>query len=1323
MKKQEENTLFAKFSVKKPYTVFVAVVLVIVLGVVSFMRMTTDLLPNMSLPYVVVVTTDIGASPEEVEKDVTAPIEAAMATTSNIKSVSSSSSDSVSMVILEYEQSTNMDSIIIEIQQSLDQLQGSLPDTAGSPIIMQIDPDMLPIMVASVDVEGMDISELSIYVDDELIPALESIEGVASVSATGVLNEDIQVTMDQVKIDALNEQILSKIDEQFEEAQKELDDGAAKIEEGKEALADGAEEFANQISEGYKEVINNKLTLNDTAKELRSALSELKEMQNLLTENSDSIETVLAVLQAAYESALGQEQLIATLQPIYDNYELRLETEALAQYQVSYEALSDEEKVAVEQAVLTQINAETGKNFSKKDDISTAITLAKTEIDALNAIVVSVAGTFKEFGITLNSYKDIPAAIKAVGEASIQVNAGIAQIQSAQEQIVAGRTALDDALVTLNKTQIQTILQMSQGYTELAIAASQLAMGQAQIDSAKKEAESAADLNKILSLETLSALLMAQNFSMPAGYITEGDEQYMIRVGDEISSMEELKTTVLIDLGMDGIEPITLEDVATVEMIDNSGESYAKVNGNPAIMLSIEKQTGYSTGNVTDTVLERFELLESQDENLRLGVMMDQGIFIDMIVSSVLENMIVGAILAVIVLIIFLKDFRPTIVITCSIPLSVIFAIVLMYFSDISLNIISLSGLALGIGMLVDNSIVVIENIYRYRSEGYSVRKAAVEGASEVTGAIIGSTLTTVCVFAPIIFTEGVTRQLFVDIALTITFTLTASLIVAMTFVPMMASITLKKTKEIEHKFLDKVIEGYGRLLEKTLKWKPLVLILCVVLLVGSMAASLSKGFTFLDMAMETDQLTVTVSAKEDEILKFDELTALSDEVVERLLTIEGIESIGAMAGGTSLMSMGGSSESVSMYITMQEDAPLSNAEVTKQIEILTADLDCLVKVDNSSSDMTAMLGSGISIQIKGRNMETLQNLAKEVAKVASSVEGVVDVKDGLDNTTASFTVSVDKDKAAEYGMTVAQVFQLVYAEMATATTATTISTDLQDYEVYVQGEEQSDVTLADIRGLKFTYTDRITGDEEEISLSTIATFKEGLSMNTISRSGQSRYISVSAGIDAEHNVTLVSNAIMDKIQHLDIPVGYEIKMTGEDEMIMESMEQLVLMLLLAVIFIYLIMVAQFQSLLSPFIIMFTIPLAFTGGFAALYLTGFEVSVIAMIGFVMLAGIIVNNGIVLVDYMNQLRREGMSKKEAIVEAGKTRLRPVLMTALTTILAMLTMALGLGEGAEMMQPMAIVEVGGLVYGTLLTLFVVPCLYDAFNRDKSMVEEEL
>ncbi len=1312
--------MFSKFSVRKPYTVLVGVVLVIVLGVVSFTRMTTDLLPDMSLPYVVVVTTDIGASPEEVEKDVTAPIEAAMATTSNIKSVSSTSSDSVSMVILEYEQDTSMDSIIIEIQQSLDQLESSFPDTVMSPIIMQIDPDMMPVMIASADVEGMDQSELSIYVNDELIPMIESIEGVASVTATGVLDEDIQVTLDQEKIDALNEKILAKIDEQFVDAQKELDDAKKQIEDGKAALEEGVETFAEEISKGQNEIINGKIEAQSAAKELNSALSELQEMQTMLEENGDQIETAICILQSAYERGASQEARIGVLQAIRPTYAEALDAAAMTQYAAAYADLSLEQKVEIEAAVLPQVNAQTGESFISLAQLDAELWAAQEEINLLNTTVVELGSLFAEYGVTLTSYKDIPAAIAAVSEASVTVSTGIATIQSAQEQLASGKTTLNDALVTLNKTQIQTIIQMSNGYTELAVASSQLAMGQAQLDSVKEQAKAAADLTQILTVETLSGLLVAQNFSMPAGYITEGDEQYLVKVGDEVSSLEELRSMVLIDLGMDGIEPIKLEDVAEVGMVDNSGDSYSKVNGNPAIMLSIEKQTGYSTGNVTDSVLERFELLESENENLRLGVMMDQGIYIDMIVNSVLENMIWGAALAVLVLIVFLKDIRPTAVIACSIPLSVIFAIVLMYFTDISLNIISLSGLALGIGMLVDNSIVVIENIYRFRSEGYSVRKAAVEGASQVTGSIVGSTLTTVCVFAPIIFTEGITRQLFVDIALTIAFTLTASLIVAMTFVPMMASFTLKNTKEVKHPFMDKVISGYGWFLDKMLNWKPLVFILSIVLLVGSMVAALSRGFTFIDMEMESNQLSVTVSANEGEILTFKELTDYADEVVEKILTIEGIDTVGAMTGGGTLAMMGGSSEAVSMYITLEEETEATLEGITDQIKDLTKDMGCLVTAETSSSDMTAMLGSGITVQISGRNMDTLQELTKEVTKVVESVEGTTDVKNGLDESTASFTISVDKIKAAEYGMTVAQVFQLVYAEMASATQATTVSTDLNDYEVYVQSEEQSEVTLSDIRNLKFTYTDKITGDEEEVSLSTIANFVEGRSMNAIDRSGQNRYLSITASIDEEHNVTLVSSEIMDRIEGMQIPAGYEITMTGEDEMINESMEQMVLMLLLAVIFIYLVMVAQFQSLLSPFIIMFTIPLAFTGGFGALFLAGKEVSVIAMIGFVMLAGVIVNNGIVLVDYMNQLRREGMDKREAIIEASQTRLRPVLMTALTTILAMLTMAMGLGEGSEMMQPMAIVEVGGLVYGTLLTLFVVPCLYDAFNRNKSMVE---
>lgn len=1261
--------MISKFSVKKPYTVLVGVILVIVLGIVSFTRMTTDLLPDMNLPYALVITMDMGASPEEVEMDVTAPIEAAMATTSNIKNVSSASHDNYSMVILEYEQSANMDSVLIEMQQKLDQLEGSWSDSVGTPMIMQIDPDMMPIMVASADVEGMTQSEVSNYVENELVPAIESVEGVASVSTTGVLEETIQVTMNQEKIDALNEKILEKIDEQFSDAQKELDDASAEISNGKKKLESGREELANKMAAAQNEITNGKL-------QAYVGESEIKTNLTLLTQMKSIMEKAIPVLQTAYEDGMAIQQ----------------------QLQILQSAQTPEQQ--------TQMNA------------------LLQQLAAINGTIAEQGNLLSTAGIKVQSLEDIPQAIVDMTTKLAEINTNIALLQTAQGQIPDGKAKLDEAAAALTKGQITGILEMSEAAAQLADAEAQLAMGQTQLDEAKKTAEESANLENILTPEMLGNLLVAQNFSMPAGYVGEKDNQYMVRVGDRLESVEELENVVLIDVGLEGIEPIRLSDVATVKLVDNSAESYSKVNGNPAIMLSIEKQTGYSTGEVADRAKEKFAALERENENLRMAILMNQGVYIDIIVDSVLQNMILGAFLAILVLIVFLKDIKPTMVIACSIPLSVIFAIVLMYFSKISLNIISLSGLALGIGMLVDNSIVVIENIYRLKNEGYSVRKAAVEGASQVTGAIIASTLTTVCVFVPIVFTEGITRQLFVDIALTIAFTLTASLIVALTFVPMMAAGVLKTTKEVKHDFFNKVQSLYGKGIEIALHHKGIVFVAVIVLLVTSVFAAFSRGFSFINMNMETDQLTVTVAPKDEEVLEFEELTALSDEVVERISTIEGIETIGAMAGGGGMMASmgGGSSDSVTMYLLLDEEADVSTASITEQIQTLTDDMECAVSVDSSASDMTALFGSGITVQISGSDLDKLQELATEVAAIVEAEEGTIDVSDGLDNTTPSFTVRVDKEKAAEYGMTTAQVFQLVYAKMASNTSPTTISTDLKDYEVYVQTEDQAEVSLSDIKNLTFTYTDK-EGNDKEISLRTIADFEEGNSLNVINRDAQTRYISVSAGVDAEHNVSLVSNSLQQKLAELTLPEGYAIEMTGEDEMIDDAMQQLYLMLLLAVVFIYLIMVAQFQSFLSPFIIMFTIPLAFTGGLFALFFTGNEVSVIAMIGFVMLAGIIVNNGIVMVDYINQLRAEGMSKHHAIVESGKTRLRPILMTALTTILSMSTMALGLGDGSEMMQPMAIVTEGGLVYGTLLTLFVVPCIYDAFHREKSMVEEEL
>lgn len=1251
--------MISKYSVKRPYTVLVAVVLVIVLGVVSLSKMTTDLLPDMSFQYALVITTDMGASPEQVESDVTAPIESAMATTSNIKNISSISYNSYSVVTLEYEQNANMDSVVIEIQQSLDQISGQWDDSIGTPMIMKVNPDMLPVLAAAVDMDGMDAAKLSEYVENELSPAIESLEGVASVTTTGQLEESVQVTLDQDKIDALNKKVQKSIDKQFAKSQKEIDANKKKVEDGQSSINTGSD----QLTDAINQTMDKQQELLKTEKDLKNQLVNLKKQQKSLSQ-----------IQSGIQTFMQSDAYTGIVSVLKDNPQL---------------AESEEMKAQIKQ---------------------------------LNKVVKEQFAALSSLGITVNTYEDLPAASAEVGKLLAQVNTGIKTIESAQKKVESGKVSLSSALDTLNANASLTALKVSTSSAELTSAASSLEDAQSKLDDAKDSAYDSADLNKVLSEDTITSLLAAQNFDMPAGYAMDGDTQYLVRVGDAVEDVEDLKKLPLIDMGIDGVKTICLSDVADVTVTDNSDETYAVINGNPGIMLSMEKQTGYSTGEVTDRILEKFKSLEKEDSNLHLSVLMNQGVYIDMIVNSVMQNMIWGALLAILVLLLFLKDIKPTIVIACSIPLSVVAAVVLMYFTGITLNIISMSGLMLGIGMLVDNSIVVIENIYRLRGEGYSIKKAAVEGSKQVTGAIIASTLTTVSVYAPIIFTEGITRQLFVDLALTIAYTLVASLVVALTFVPAMSSVTLRRTKEIRHPWFDAMKEWYGRALAWCLRFKPVVLIVAVVLLVASAALSVSKGLNFMDMDMETNQISVSVSAKEGEKLTFQELTEASDQVMKRISDIKGIDTIGAMAGGNSTSSlMGGGNDSVSMYILLDEDADVKVSDVTDAITEKTKDLDCEVSTNTSSMDYSSYFGSGLSVRIKGNDIETLQKLAGEVADVMKDTKGTTDIDDGMEDSEPQLTISVDKKKAAKYGLTVAQVYQLVSAKMADSKTVTTITTDIKDYKVYVQTEEQADTKLSDIKDMTFSYTNK-NGKEKEIPLTKICEMKETSTLSTISRDAQTRYITVSCGVDEDHNVTLVSNKLQKAIDKLDIPDGYKVEMTGEDETINESMKQLVLMLVLAVIFIYLIMVVQFQSLLSPFIIMFSIPLAFTGGFIALLLTGQEINVLAMLGFIMLSGLIVNNGIVLIDYINQARRAGASKKEAIIESGKTRVRPILMTVLTTVLAMLTTALGIGDGSDMMRPMAITLIGGLVYGTILTLIVIPCIYDLFNREKDMTEEE-
>ena len=853
------------------------------------------------------------------ESDVTAPIESAMATTSNIKHVSSMSYNSYSIVTCEYEQDANMDSVVIEIQQKIEQVKASWSDGIGTPTIMQINPDMLPIMMTAVDMDGKSESEITDYVENELIPAIESTEGVASVTATGELTEQIDVTLDQNKIDALNEKIHNAVLAKFDDAREKLDSADSQIKQGQSAISNASD----QISEGVDTIKDQKTQLSDQKSQLESTLAALNEQKSQL-------ETIQSGISSFMNDTLYTETI------------------------PSLEKAKDMPGGDAAKASLEQIDKQIAEKFSG----------------------------LSELGITVNGYADMPQAASTVAKTLVQVNTGIEQCQSGLEKISEGEIALNDAMDELNSQAAISSITIGQQSAQLATAAASLENSKTQLEESENSALDKSDLNTVLSIDTLSQLLTAQNFDMPAGYVNDADgTQYIVQVGDKVKSVDDLNNLVLMDMNMDGIDPIRVSDVANVEITDNSGDNYAVINGNPGIILSMEKQTGYSTGDVTDRLLDKFDSLEKQNDGLHTTVLMNQGIYIDMVVSSVLQNMIVGAILAIIVLFLFLKDIKPTLVIAASIPLSVIVAVVLMYFTNITLNIISMSGLVLGIGMLVDNSIVVIENIYRLRGEGYSVKKAAVEGAGQVAGAIFASTLTTVSVYAPIIFTDGITRQLFVDLALTVLFTLMASLLVALTFVPAIASGMLKKTKDIKHPWFEKFKDWYGRILAVCLRYKPVVFIVAIALLLGSGALCLSKGMTFMDMDMESDQISLTITAKEDEKLDFDELTAMSDQVIDKISDIKGIDTIGATAGGNSTMSlMNSGTDSVSMYVLLDENKKVSSDDVISEIEDRTKDLDCEVTADSSSMDYSAYFGSGISVKIKGsfRNLRhRLQKCSK----------------------------------------------------------------------------------------------------------------------------------------------------------------------------------------------------------------------------------------------------------------------------------------------------------------------------------------------------------
>ena len=1212
-----------KFSVKKPFTVLVGVILALVLGLVSLSKMSTDLLPTINLPYLMVVAPYPGASPEQVESSLTAPLEAALGTINGVENVTSTSSENFGMVMLEFAEDTDMDSAMVKATTKLNQLADQLPERASTPTITEITADMMATEYLAVDYSGMDIFQLSEYVESTVIPAIERINGVARVSSVGLVKQTVEVSLNQEKIQKINDKLLAQVSQRLKEAMDELDKAQAQLYKGQAEIKSGKQ----KLKEGQEELEYRQEELS----------SQLRDMLDAVNDKIQDIQDKIDQLQD-YISQFPEE------------YGLQEDLEELAKKLEELWAYRDELEQVLEELELHPLDPELG--------------------DAAAQLLFS--------GLQ---------AQLAVGQ--LQVTTGEAQLK-------AGQTQLDAA--------------------------------KKEYEAARDEALRSANLDQLLNMQALAQIIGAQNFSMPAGYIAdEQGEKFLLKVGDNYESVEELEGALLVT--MDGIGDVRLSDVADVSVVDNSQDAYAKVNGNQAVLMSIYKGSTASTSDVSDACNEKAAQMMEEDGNLRLTPIMDQGEYIRLIVSTVTKNLFMGAALAVIVLIFFLKDVRPTLVVAISIPLSVLVALVAMYFSGISINIISLSGLGLGIGMLVDNSIVVIENIYRLRNHDIPPARAAVQGTRQVAGSIISSTITTICVFLPMLFTTGLVRQLMMDLALTITFALLASLVVAMTVVPCAGSTVLKKTSAKKHLWFDKMLVAYDKSLRWCLQHKALPLILAVALVVGCVWQLGRMGMVLLPQ-ISSNQMTMTVSLPED--TQKQAAYQVADQVMDAVLQVPGVETIGAMSSdsanelmaGAAGMSMGGGSSTsavtgFSYFLVLDEEGGKDQEAVRSAILDSTKDLPCTVSVDGSSmADASALLGSGMEVDIYGQNLDVLLDLSHQVMDILDSVEGIENISNGQEAGDTVISLVVNKDEAMRLGLTVAQVYSQLAQTLTTDAVSTTLTVTDGSYQVNIVDTTKTP-TLENILDFAFE-TETVDQDGQMVrsthTLGEFATQTEGKGVASINRENLSRLMQVTSSTAQGYNTSILARQVQQKLDALTVPDGYTVEIAGETTQVTEMITQMGSMMLLALLLIYLVMVAQFQSLLSPFIVLFTIPLAFTGGFLAMILTREEISLVSLMGFLILMGVVVNNGIVFVDYANQLRLGGLSRREALVATGKTRMRPILMTTLTTILSMITMLFSSDPGSEMGHGMAVVIVGGLLYATVMTLYIVPVMYDIlFKRN--------
>jgi HAE1 family hydrophobic/amphiphilic exporter-1 len=936
--------------------------------------------------------------------------------------------------------------------------------------------------------------------------------------------------------------------------------------------------------------------------------------------------------------------------------------------------------------------------FEFETDLDKAVADARNSVETLSALLPEDASSPMVIKIDLNAMPMMMLSLSTENMTQTEIQALVEDSVQPQLESVTGVASVEIFGSVSNMVEIRLDSEKLRGYG--------------------------------VSPDYVSGIIRAENMDIPAGNVLRGNQELTVTTNGQFKTVEQIADMV-IPLPT-GARP-RLRDLAQVEMIMEDPVAISKVDGNLSIDMVITKQTGSNTVAVSNAIQKELTEIRRNLPKGEIRVLYDSADYIKQSLNQVAASALQGALLAVVVLYIFLRNIRTTLIVGISIPISIIATFCLLYFTDITLNIMTVGGLGLGIGMLVDNSIVVLENIYRYRQDGHSRIDASVKGSGEVSMALIASTLTTVAVFVPIFFAEGIAAMLFEQLAITVSFSLLASLVVAITLVPMLCSKLLKVsvrrhevdefglmiqkqmglTEDIETKrrfrplirvydAFDRAFaalnRGYGDMLAWAIRRRKTVIVTSTVAFVLCFASVFAVGQEFFP---ETDEGYILVQANLPQGAKVRDAVVIMDELEAKVRVIPEISRVYIEAGATDALS-GGENQGT-LYIEL---APLLERErpakeIMEQIRALVRDT---AGAEISVSSMTSFsMGSGspLNVALFGNDIDTLKDIADDFVEIIKTVEGTREVTSGFADGTPRVSVTVNRDRASQFGLTAAQIGQSV-RNVISGSTATQFRISGTEIPVVIRGDSYYKDNMAALGQMPVDSSGQISLDQ----VADVAVTQGPISITRVDRETT---LSVSAGISGR-DLGSVSADVQTALNAYIMPDGYRFEMGGMTETMTDAFSDLLLMLVLAVLLVYMIMASQFESLLYPFIIMFSMPLGLAGGVFGLFIAGIPLSVPGLIGTIMLAGIVVNNAIVFVDYVNTRRRAlKEDSRTAILRAGPIRLRPILMTTLTTVFGMLPMALGIGSGAEMAQPLALVIVFGLSLSTLVTLIVVPVLY--------------